>query len=315
MPTTSIYTLVDSLYGPGTVITWRLTMISILIDWTLNKSMRRDDSINLSLVAALVLPIVSTGHLTYQIARLPAPVAQIITSANLDDRALVAAFEAPLNLCETFSWCSLILVLPCMPWHGGPARKSCFWIVTSVGLLSWTTETILYAKTTAKGVRIQDTTLSRPYVFQFTSIIVASWTFIIGCSVLIGGSKIIHFLRACLPPRAQGVRVRLNETAVHMLSIGAITGVYMPVSFIVFLYAIASQGDGEFWSTAKHLGVFFIPKSQASLASLDQAVALGTGIMVLLYSVRSAYTSQTGDDTASSNLSDMDQRRRWPSHT
>jgi hypothetical protein len=258
MPPTSTYILVDSLYGPGTVIAWLLTMVSVLIDWTLNKSMRHDDTVNFNLIAALILPIISTGHLTYQITRLLASVPQIITSTNFDDRAMVAALEAPLNICETFSWCSLILVLPCMSWRSGLARKSCFWIVTSVGLLSWTTETILYSRTTAKGIKIQDTTLSRPYVFQFTPIIVASWTFIIGCFVVVGGSKAIHILRKCLLP-ARGSRVRSSETAVPMVSIGAVTGVYMPVSFIVFFYAMAAQGE-DFWPTAKHLGVFFFPK-------------------------------------------------------
>lgn len=303
MPPISTYILVDSLYGPGTVVAWLLTMISILIDWTLNTSMRHDDNVNLSLIVALILPIVSTGHLTYQIKRLPAPVPQIITSANFDDKALVAAFEAPLNICETFSWSSLILVLPCISWRSGLARKKSFWMVTTVGLLSWTTETILYTRTTAKGVRIQDTTLSRPYVFQFTPIIVAFWTFIIGCFALVGGSKII------------GLRVRSKTTAAPMLSIGAATGVYMPLSFIVLFYAMAAEGGGEFWSTAKQLGVFFIPKSQGSLASLDQAVALGSGILVLLYSVKSAYRSRKTDNTASSSLSNMKQHRRWPSHT
>jgi hypothetical protein len=313
MSPTSTYILVDSLYGPGTVITWLLTMISVLIDWTLNKSMRHDDIVNFNLIASFILPIVSTGHLTYQITRYPAPVPQIITSISFDDRAMVAALEAPLNICETFPWCSLILVLPCMSWRSGLARKSCFWMVTNVGLLSWTTETILNSRTTAKGIKIQDTTLSRPYVFLFTLIIVASWTFIIGCFVIVGGSKAIHILRKCLLP-ARGSHVRSSENAVPMVSIGVVTGVYMPVSFIVFFYAMAAQGE-DFWSTAKHLGVFFFPKSQESLASLDQAVALGTGIATILYLVKSMYESQRGDNSAASSLSDMDKCRRWPSHS
>jgi hypothetical protein len=80
-----------------------------------------------------------------------------------------------------------------------------------------------------------------------------------------------------------------------MPSVRAVTGVYIPVSFIVFLFAMATQGD-EFWSTTKQLGVFFIPKSQGSLANLDQAVTLGTGATVLLYSIKGAYKSRQHED-------------------
>jgi hypothetical protein len=44
--------------------------------------------------------------------------------------------------------------------------------------------------------------------------------------------------------------------------------------------------------TTKQLGVFFIPKSQGSLANLAQAVTLGKGATVLLYSIKSAYKSR-----------------------
>jgi hypothetical protein len=286
-------------------------MISIVIDWTLNKSMRHDDTITLNLIAALVLPTVSAGHFIFQMARLPVPVSQIITSAKSDDRALVAAFEAPLDICETFSWVSLILVLPCMSRGRGLTRKLCFWMIISAGLLSWTTETFLYAGITSKGIQIRDTTLSRPYVFQFTPIMVLSWTFIVGCLILVGGSKIIHFLQEHQPQGQEG-RGRSNETAAPMLSIGAATGLYMPISFIVFFFAMATQGD-EFWSTVRHLGIFFIPKSQGSLANLDQAVTLGTGVTALLYSVKSAYTSRSGT-TELLGSSNIDSCRRWPSH-
>jgi hypothetical protein len=309
----STYILVDSLYGPGTFIAWLLTMISLLIDWSLNKSMRRDDTLTLNLIAALVLPIVSTGHFTYQMTRLPAPVSRVITSTKSDDMAFVAAFEAPLDVCETFSWVSLILVLPCISWNRGLTRKLCFWMITSTGLLCWTTETFLYSGVTAKGVQIRDTVLSRPYVFQFTPIMVLSWTFIIGCLVLFGGSKLVHFLQEH-QPQGQEYRGRSNDTTVPILSIGAATGLYMPISFIVFFFAMVTQGD-EFLSTVRHLGIFFIPKSQGSLANLDQAVALGIGVTALLYSIKSAYDSQCSDATLSSGPSGIGNGRRWPSHT
>jgi hypothetical protein len=206
MQPSSNYALVDSLYGPGTVIAWLLTTFSILINWTLHTKRRHEDTITVDLAATLVFPIVSAGHLISQIHRLSTPVSEVMTSTHIDDMGIVAAFEAPLNICETFSWVSLILVLPCIYWSSDPDEKEHllhfgaktrlkrFGLVTCVGLISLSMEVFLFATTTARGVQVGNTTLSRPYVFQSFILLVASWVFVIVCFCILGGGMLVHRL-------------------------------------------------------------------------------------------------------------------------
>ena len=59
------YQLVDSLYGPGIVGAWLLTLCAVLISWTLNASSRRKDTISIDFIAALLLPMVAASHLVF----------------------------------------------------------------------------------------------------------------------------------------------------------------------------------------------------------------------------------------------------------
>ena len=80
----SRYQLVDSLYGPGTVGAWLLTLCAVLISWTLNMSSRRKDTISVDFIAALLLPLVAASHLVFQVVRLPVSVAEAITSQDVE---------------------------------------------------------------------------------------------------------------------------------------------------------------------------------------------------------------------------------------
>src|SRR5205814_3149259 len=107
----SRYQLVDSLYGPGTVGAWLLTLCTVLISWTLNASSRREDTISVDLIAALLLPLVAASHLVFLVARLPVSVAEAITSQDIEVQKYASALEAPLNVCETFSMAALLLAV------------------------------------------------------------------------------------------------------------------------------------------------------------------------------------------------------------
>jgi hypothetical protein len=300
MQPSSKYALVDSLYGPGTVIAWLLTTFSILINWTLHTKSRHEDTITVDLAATLVFPIVAAGHLISQIHRLSTPVSEVMTSTHIDDMGIVAAFEAPLNICETFSWVSLILVLPCIYWSSDPDEKEHllhfgaktrlkrFGLVTCVGLISLSMEVFLFATTTARGIQVGNTTLSRPYVFQSFILLVASWVFVIVCFCILGGGMLVHRLSE-RSSHGYKEKMRTDRVAVPMKIIGLIVCVYMPGSFGIFIALIII----EFRSTGTPFTVFFIPKSQSSVSNLDQAVAMATGIVILLFTLFGVYKSQT----------------------
>lgn len=176
----SRYQLVDSLYGPGTVAAWLLTLCAVLISWTLNTSSRRKDTISVDLIAALLLPLIAGGHVVFQIVRLPVSVAEVITTENAELQKYASALEAPLNICETFSLAALLFAVPCGPFWGGLKLKR-LGLILFVGLLSWAAENVMFAMATMRGVRLMNATLSRPYLFFLTPIVASTWGFLALC--------------------------------------------------------------------------------------------------------------------------------------
>jgi hypothetical protein len=183
---TSRYQLVDSLYGPGTVSAWLLTLCAIFISWTLNKSTRCKDSISLDFIGALLLPLVAAGHLIFQVSRLPYTAAETIISTDVEVQKYASALEAPLNICETFSVVSLLAAACCGPWWDGSPKLRRLAAVLVTASLSWGTENLMFAMVTLKGIRASDSTLSRPYCFLMKAIVGTTWGFLILC-VLTGG--------------------------------------------------------------------------------------------------------------------------------
>lgn len=188
---TSRYQLVDSLYGPGTVGAWLLTLCAVLISWTLNASSRRKDTISVDFIAAILLPLVGAGHLVFQVARLPVSVAEAITAKDVEVQKYASALEAPLNICETFSMAALLLAVCCGPWWGSDPKWKRLSLVLVVGLLSWGTENVMFVMATMRGVHVVDATLSRPYLFFLTPIVASTWGFLALCSVVWGALWIL----------------------------------------------------------------------------------------------------------------------------
>jgi hypothetical protein len=176
----SRYQLVDSLYGPGTVAAWLLSLCALLISWTLNTSSRRKDTISVDLIAALLLPLIAAGHVIFQIVRLPVSVAEVVTTENAELQKYASALEAPLNICETFSLAALLFAIPCGPFWGSLKWRR-LGLVLLVGLLSWAAENVMFAMATMRGVRLMNATLSRPYLFFLTPIVAGTWGFLALC--------------------------------------------------------------------------------------------------------------------------------------
>ena len=95
---TSNISTIDSLYGPGTMIGWYLTLLGCVVSWTYHPERSRRDSIDADLVVAFMLPVVAVIHLVSLARRVPSrpDVAQI----NIE--RLAEVIEAPLIVTETF---------------------------------------------------------------------------------------------------------------------------------------------------------------------------------------------------------------------
>ncbi len=95
---------VDSLYGPGTVIGWYLTLLACITSWTLHPEKKKRDSIDADLIVSLTPPVLAVFHLLSQISRLSRQndsYAQI-TGTSDPRQATADAIEAPLVIIEAF---------------------------------------------------------------------------------------------------------------------------------------------------------------------------------------------------------------------
>jgi hypothetical protein len=105
--------LVSSLYGPGTMICWYLTVLAVLISWTMHPRKRKSGSIDVDLVAVCTLPAVAAGHIAWQLRRLAAQNirTEVRRKDDLQYAQTLAAIEAPFNVTETFLVISTYLLL------------------------------------------------------------------------------------------------------------------------------------------------------------------------------------------------------------
>lgn len=202
------YKLVDSLYGPGTVGAWLLTLCAVSISWTFNKSSRHKDTISVDFIAALLLPLIAASHLVFLLIRLPVPLAEIITARGVELQQYESAIEAPLNICETFSMVALFWAILCRPcWHNIMKLRR-LGLVVVTGLFSWAMENVMFAMATMKGVSTTETTLSRPYLFLVTTIVASTWAFLVLC-VMVG--CLTWFISSINARRAQNNKGRQDN--------------------------------------------------------------------------------------------------------
>ena len=106
-------TNVDSLYGPGTVAAWYLTLVACIISWTLHPEKRKQDTINADLVVSLTLPVVAVCNLLSQISKIPE---YDENNPQLNDHSEVRqrmadTIEAPLVLIEAFMNVAVVMFM------------------------------------------------------------------------------------------------------------------------------------------------------------------------------------------------------------
>ena len=343
---TSRYQLVDSLYGPGTVGAWLLTLCAVLISWTLNTSSRRKDTISIDFIAALLLPMIAASHLIFQVARLPFSVAEAITAQDVEVQKYASAMEAPLNVCETFSMAALLLAVCCGPWWGSDPKWKRLGLVIIVGLLSWGTENVMFAVVTMRGVQLVDATPSRPYLFFSPPIVASTWVFLglcVAVGVVVWFSR-VNAMRARNTERdpesirgrwarnypsrmannssgiTQGSAERMNAQLERTLResrtserafrssrmIMFLATAYLLASFVAAVFGL-SLSEQKDSSKIYPKQFFLIPKSNGSMSNLDQILALVGGFTVLLAAVRRAYRSRVDKEQTSEKVI---QRRR-----
>ena len=186
--------LVSSLYGPGTIICWYLTTLSVLVSWTLHPQKRKAGSIDVDLIAVLTLPAVAAGHLVSQYQgflhqdRKTVPA----SGSSADGKYLqsIAAIEAPFKVAESFMAISVVLFIVAA-WMFCIRRAI---LVGLVGLLCFSVECFIHffkcpdldlSYWSRPGISADDyPAFSRYFVADFAGLVVAILVILSLCGVI-----------------------------------------------------------------------------------------------------------------------------------
>ena len=323
--------LVSSLYGPGAVTCWLCVVLSVFVSWTLNKEYRKDN-ITKDVFAALSLPVVAAGHLIYQIVIYEGDRSAILTTSDPTLLPRVAAIEAPLNICETFSTLALSLfVLAEFKLH----IRRCV-VVGAVGLLCFFAETALFVICSTSSIRRSN--FSRPFLVNERAAMMPITIIAIALTLASVPVKLQNLVTAAKQtladgatstagtangdnerqlqrqeglttsadqgPSDHGSRERTEQTqkprkaAVEVASMRAITIVsllFLAASFVATIgFPLGAWGVTAVGAVHSFAWRlrFFIPETPYTFADLDQVVPLVGGAATLLYSIYDALKSR-----------------------
>ena len=310
--------LVSSLYGPGTVACWYLTALSLLISWTLHPQKRRSGSIDVDLLAVLTLAVVSAGHLISQVPKLLARLGTNQNSSDTDllDLQLMAAFEAPLTVVETFVMLSVILFLVAA-WMGCIRRAiavavvglGCFAVGYYVHFIQ---DMGTWYRHRSSGNDQPPFDILADFRSYLAMIFVPLMTYLLSTltiPVYLLLSSLHSTPCATCTPETEESPIRQHPHTRHkaidssrhpykrwiimitillLLSTSVASVLYVLLNSVQHHRVISAQSSSQtLIEFTAHIGREFLPKTNCTIADLDQAVAMAAGLTVLVFSIYS----------------------------
>ena len=133
--------LVSSIYGPGSVTCWYLTITSLFITWTLHPRKRSSGSVDVDFIAVMTLPVVASAHFVTQAHNLLGQTRGASSSIDGSHAQLIAALEAPCVIVNTSS--PIVAILGFMAIHIETKRRHT--LIHLFGLLSFTCWCYIYS--------------------------------------------------------------------------------------------------------------------------------------------------------------------------
>ena len=295
---------VSSLYGPGTVLGWHLTLLSCLVAWTLHPRRRRSGSIDANLIAGLTLPTVAAVHLISQIRAS----STLRNDLNRATRPEIAAIEAPLVVLEIFMTFSVLFFV--LAWCMKCFRRG--FAVAAVGLLCFATECYVHFRL-PHGYR-PARVFQRSFVADSGILLLVIAAVLLICALAALGLTAVFFERRrhiraepaailasdfagdeavmyALTEQMDAIAEESFQESTNMRIITAVTLFFLPVSFIPSLMGTTGFKSWESLSevhiTAADLARIMFPRTSYSLRDWDQAVAALAGGIVLAFSIYS----------------------------
>ena len=275
------YILVSSLYGPGTMICWYLTTLSILLSWTLHPHKRASGSIDVDLIAVLTLPAVAVGHLIFLIRAVPPHLNTAPLPNFTEGFRKVAAIQAPLAVVETFEIFSMILIAVAL-------RALCIrraFLVAVVGLACFAISCNPIFINQSLPLRVRYPDIDVP-VYISLSLTYDSPLSVPIFGILSTGSLICAAIVLTVLAASSARSLGLPRTRRHR----NIAAAFLPLVFIALFIAFlpfwwAKLGTG--YVELRKFSRDLLPHTACSLTDLDQSIAASTGASILGFGIYS----------------------------
>ncbi|KAF2732422.1 hypothetical protein EJ04DRAFT_608285 [Polyplosphaeria fusca] len=249
-PDTPSTPTVSSLYGPGAILCWLCTVLSVIISWTSNSTSRRCDTISNDLIACITLPAIAAAHFLYDLTHMPKP-----DFVGLDDQSpwqATSSMNASFTICMLFTAFAPFLLSLAL--HANQKRK--FFVTGLVGVFSYTvTLFVLIFAGTGIVPKIDRNIVFLPMIV----------------SVSLCALPILLFFFQALPDRVRPDRL-LAAVFEHSGRFLAYCVVYILMFMVLMVHA--------------QKPLYVLPQTGYTMGDLDQGVALSAGVFTLAVCIR-----------------------------
>ena len=298
--------LVSSLYAPGTMACWYLTMLSVFLSWILHPRKGRSASIDVDLIAVLTIPSVAAGHVIWQIHPLPT---RSQTDKSSDDAylQLIAAIKAPLATVNSFMIFVLVLFFSERRWWRWGRWKIA--TVSPVVLLClcaehFATRPPIFNNPSTSKLSVDR--VSEYFLSYFLTQHILLATIFITCAMILLQyvqllAPVFNFRFSEVPTQQSRLHQRTVKALNHTLEVcGRLMSRIDNHTFVYLMLAIIATA----WTGYSIYGLFtlalalyrmthsltyifgnFFPQAPGSISDLDQAVALVAGAIVLCFRI------------------------------
>lgn len=271
------YALVSGFYGPGVTICWYLTISSCFVKWLAHPD--RPGTVDNDFITALTIPIVAAGHLFMQLPNYPGPTDDIASTSDPDLVPYAAAIEASVVIVRCFiPLCAGLLLVAGLKRHFKRIALLIMALLFCFGILNGARR---YKKPHGLAGQINGGTLYYCIWFFITrKRILGPWD---NASILeIGRKKSSRFVVTTgMLGYIKAFLMVWIFSPCGILFILALTTLVLFVASPSILY---KESNSYTWR--------ILPRSNATLNDLDQAVAVFAGGAVLGFGIYGAVKAQ-----------------------
>jgi hypothetical protein len=245
---------VSSLYGPGAIICWLCTALSVLLSWSFNHSSRKWDVLTSDVLACLLLPAIAFTNLVYDLAH----------ATKKEDWKATPTMDATFTICMEFAQFGPMLCY--MAFSYRHKRRFCLTIV--ITMACWAIVLVGFTGNHSNVPRFDDRNAALPLIMSGLFIFFFVFYLMVEVSQTkfnVSPSRQSVVLCIFLPP------VLLVLQLLSLLSY-----------FCREDHCKADEDDNDQFQFEGRL----LPQTPYSIGDFDQAVALSIGIITLLLSIR-----------------------------